>query len=42
VFPFAAQAMVKGILHLSDEEFLQMMEERKVNIAEQIINSIKV
>lgn len=42
VFPFAAQAMVKGILHLSDEEFLQMMEERKVIIAEQIINSIKV
>lgn len=42
VFPFAAQILVKGILHLSDNEFIQMMEERKTSIAEQIINSIKV
>ena len=41
VFPFAAQMMVKGILHLDDAEFNQMMEERKTTIAEQIINSIK-
>jgi AcrR family transcriptional regulator len=41
VFPFAAQIMVKGILHLSDTEFKQMMEERKTSIAQQIINSIK-
>ncbi|MBA0884985.1 TetR/AcrR family transcriptional regulator [Flavobacterium undicola] len=41
VFPFAAQIMVKGILHLSDTEFKQMMEERKTIIAQQIINSIK-
>jgi AcrR family transcriptional regulator len=41
VFPFAAQTMVKGILHLSDSEFKQMMEERKTSIAQQIINSIK-
>lgn len=41
VFPFAAQTMVKGILHLSDSEFLQMMEERKTTIAQDIINSIK-
>lgn len=41
VFPFAAQMMVKGILHLSDLEFKQMMEERKTSIALEIINSIK-
>jgi TetR/AcrR family transcriptional regulator len=41
VFPFAAQMMVRGILHLDDAEFNQMMEERKTIIAEQIINSIK-
>lgn len=41
VFPFAAQMMVKGMLQISDEEFNQMMEERKTSIAEQIINSIK-
>lgn len=41
VFPFAAQILVKGILHLSDKEFNQMMEERKTSIAAQIINSIK-
>lgn len=41
VFPFAAQIMVKGILHLSNFEFNQMMEERKTSIALEIINSIK-
>lgn len=41
VFPFAAQIMVKGILHLSNEEFNIMMEERKTSIANQIINSIR-
>jgi TetR/AcrR family transcriptional regulator len=41
VFPFAAQMMVKGILHLSNEEFNIMMEERKTSIANQIINSIR-
>lgn len=41
VFPFAAQMMIKGMLQISDEEFNQMMEERKTSIAEQIINSIK-
>ncbi len=41
VFPFAAQTMVKGILQISDADFKSMMEERKVIIAEQLINSIK-
>lgn len=40
-FPFAAQMMVKGILHINDLEFNKMMEKRKTIIAEQIINSIK-
>jgi ribosome maturation protein Sdo1 len=33
--------MVKGMLQISDNEFKQMMEERKTSIAEHIINSIK-
>ena len=41
VFPFAAQTMVKGMFHISETEFNQMMEERKTTIAEHIINSIK-
>ncbi|CAM3559514.1 transcriptional regulator, TetR family [Flavobacterium saliperosum S13] len=41
VFPFAAQTLVKGIINISDEEFFQLMEERKIHISEQIINAIK-
>ena len=41
VFPFAAHMLVKSMLHISPEEFGQMMEERKTTIAQQIINSIK-
>ncbi|MEY2669824.1 MAG: hypothetical protein RLZZ577_140 [Bacteroidota bacterium] len=41
VFPFAAQTMVKGMFHISEIEFNQLMEERKTSIAELIINSIK-
>lgn len=41
VFPFAAKMLVKGMIQISDEEFNQMMEERKTSIAQQIINSIK-
>jgi TetR/AcrR family transcriptional regulator len=41
VFPFAAKMMVRGIIQLSEEEFNEMMEERKTSIAETIINSIK-
>jgi len=41
VFPFAAKTMVKGIIQLSENEFNEMMEERKASIAETIINSIK-
>jgi Transcriptional regulator len=41
-FPFVAPVMVKGLLKLSDEEFIKLMEERKTLIAEQIIDSIKI
>jgi TetR/AcrR family transcriptional regulator len=40
-FPFAAQNLVKGIINISNEEFFQLMEERKKHIATQIINAIK-
>ena len=41
VFPFAAQALLKGMIQVSNEEFMQLMEERKKYIYEQIITSIK-
>jgi TetR/AcrR family transcriptional regulator len=41
VFPFAAQNLIKGIINISNEEFFQLMEERKKHIATQIINAIK-
>ena len=40
-FPFAAQTLVKGIVNITNEEFFQLMEERKIYISEQIINAIK-
>ena len=40
-FPFAAQNLVKGIINISNDEFFQLMEERKIHISEQIINAIK-
>ena len=39
--PFAAQNLVKGIINISNDEFFQLMEERKIHISEQIINAIK-
>lgn len=41
VFPFAAQALLKGMIQISNEEFLQLMEERKKYIYQQILISIK-
>ena len=41
VFPFAAQIMARGIIGISEEEFQQLMQERKTHIANQIINAIK-
>lgn len=41
-FPFVAPVMVKGLLNISEEEFKELMEERKTLIANQIIDSIKM
>lgn len=41
IFPFAAQVLVKGMIQINENEFLALMEERKLHIAEQIINAIK-
>lgn len=40
-FPFAAQTLVKGIINISNDEFFELMEERKIHISKQIINAIK-
>ena len=42
VFPFVAESMVKVVMEVSNTEFVQLMEERKTLISEQIINSIKI
>lgn len=42
VFPFMAEVMVKALMNVSDDEFLQMMQARKTLVSEQIIDSIKV
>lgn len=41
-FPFVAPVMVKGLLNISEEEFNELMEERKTLIANQVIDSIKI
>ena len=41
VFPFAAQALLKGMIQVSNEEFMQINEERKKYNYEKIINSKK-
>lgn len=41
IFPFVATPLIKGLLKLSDDNFKEMMEERKTEVSEFIINSIK-
>lgn len=41
-FPFVAKPMFKGILHINDVDYLQIMEIRKKEIVDFIINSLKV
>lgn len=41
VFPFAAHMLMKSIIQLSDEEFNELIQQRKIYVAEQIINAIK-
>ncbi len=41
VFPFLASSLLKGFLKVDDKGFNQLMEERKTEVADFIINSIK-
>lgn len=41
IFPFVAKPLIKGFLELSDTDFKKMMEQRKTEVSEFIINSIK-
>ena len=40
-FPFIAKPMIKLLTGLEDEQFKNLMEQRKVLVAEFIINSIR-
>jgi len=42
IFPFVAKPLVKGFLNLDDPSFKQLMNERKIEVSNFIINSIKV
>ncbi len=41
IFPFVAKPMVKGILALPENDFNTIIEERKINVAQFIIKSIR-
>ncbi|MDP2688147.1 MAG: TetR/AcrR family transcriptional regulator [Aequorivita sp.] len=41
IFPFVASPLIKGILKIDDKGFKQLMERRKTDVSEFIINSIK-
>jgi len=41
IFPFVATALIKGFLKIDDKGFKQLMERRKTEVSEFIINSIK-
>ena len=42
IFPFIASPLLKGLVKADDKTFKQLMEDRKTEVAEFIINSIKV
>ena len=42
IFPFIAAPLFKGFLNLSNEDYQLMLENRKTEVAEFIINAIKV
>ena len=42
IFPFIGAPLLKGLLHLSEEQYLQHIEERKTAVSEFIINAIKI
>lgn len=41
IFPFVASPLIKGFLKIDDKGFKQLMERRKTDVSEFIINSIK-
>lgn len=41
LFPFVATPLIKAILNLDDKAFKQLIEDRKTEVADFIINSIK-
>lgn len=41
LFPFTARPLIKGFLKIDDKEFKKLMDKRKVEVSEFIINSIK-
>ena len=42
IFPFIAAPLLKGFMNANDKDYLQLMEERKVEVADFIINAIKI
>lgn len=42
IFPFVAKPLINGFLKLSEPEFKKMMEQRKTEVSEFIIGSIKI
>jgi len=42
IFPFIAAPLLKGFVNANDKDYLQLMEERKVEVADFIINAIKI
>jgi len=42
IFPFIAAPLLKGFINANDKDYLQLMEERKVEVADFIINAIKI
>jgi len=42
IFPFIAAPLLKGFVRANDAEYKQLMEERKTEVADFIINSIKI
>ncbi|MDD3720943.1 MAG: TetR/AcrR family transcriptional regulator [Lutibacter sp.] len=42
IFPFIGSQLLKGLVNVNEEAYKQLMEERKTEIADFIINSIKL
>ena len=42
VFPFVGAPLIKGFLNLNDDEFFKLMNERKTEVSDFIINAIKI